>query len=85
VENLEWCTGLYNINYGTRKERVALKNRKNVCQYDLNGAFIAKYDGVRIASKVTGVDNGGISKCCLGIRNQAGGYKWKYEEKVDEN
>lgn len=27
-----------------------------------------------------GVPNGGISKCCQGLRSSAGGYIWKYEE-----
>ena len=28
VENLEWCTNLYNCNYGTRNQRI--KEKKNV-------------------------------------------------------
>ena len=80
INNLEWCTGIYNINYGTRKERTAQKFRKRVAQYNLNGSFIAVYDGVRVASRQTKIDNGAISKCCQGLRSSAGGYIWKYEE-----
>ena len=80
INNLEWCTGVYNINYGTKKERTAQKFRKRVAQYNLNGSFIAVYDGVRVASRQTKIDNGAISKCCQGLRSSAGGYIWKYEE-----
>ena len=28
VDNLEWCTGVYNIMYNNRSKRVAIANRK---------------------------------------------------------
>ena len=37
VSNLEWCTLIYNINYGTGKYRKTLNKRIPVVQYDLDG------------------------------------------------
>ena len=51
VSNLEWCTASYNTNYGTRNERVALKESKIVLQYDLEGNFIKEWYGVKETAK----------------------------------
>ena len=36
VENLEWCTASYNVNYGTRNDRVAAKMEKPIIGIDIN-------------------------------------------------
>ena len=36
------------------------------------------YNAVIIASRQTGISRGNICSCCLGKRNKAGGYQWKY-------
>ena len=33
VDNLEWCTRSYNVNYGSGTERGIQKLKKIVCQY----------------------------------------------------
>lgn len=78
VGNLEWCVCSYNINYGTRNDRI----RKVVQQFNLDGTFIKEYSGVRVASKETGIPHSNIIKCCQGIYKTAGGYIWRY---VTEN
>lgn len=45
VENLEWCTAKYNLNYGTHTKKVVEKLTngplaKKVAQYDLDGNLI---------------------------------------------
>ena len=42
------------------------------------GALIAEYDSTADASRSTDVDSSSISKCCLGKRKLAGGFKWRY-------
>ena len=36
VNNLEWCDRSYNINYGNRNKKVALKKNKSILQFDKN-------------------------------------------------
>lgn len=85
VENLEWCTAGYNVNYGTRNKRIADKNRNGklsipVLQYSLNGEFIREFPSTMQAQRDLGFDNSNISKCCNGKLNSAYGYKWCYKE-----
>ena len=45
LENLEWCSVLYNNKYGTRLKRVSESNklRREVEKYTLDGFFIEEY------------------------------------------
>jgi hypothetical protein len=49
---------------------------------DSDGNEIAIYESLDSAKKLTNIDDGGIAKCCKGIRNMAGGFKWEY---IDAN
>lgn len=70
--NLEWCTFEYNMNYGTRNERIGSKltNRKDkskpVLQKDLNGNIISEYKSLSEAHRVTGFSLMGIKIACDG-------------------
>lgn len=91
VENLEWCTAEYNINYGTHNERVARsmvgknvgKNinhhafSKAVSQYTKDGEFIATYPSAHEAARQTGVWQQNISNCFNGKLKTAGGFVWR--------
>lgn len=87
VDNLEWCTHPYNINYGTRNDKVSKTqtNRKDiskpVLQYTLDGVFLVEYPSIKEASRQTGIHFTDISACCRKYRNRttAGGYIWKYK------
>lgn len=74
--NLEWCTHKYNVNYGKRTDLT----RKGTVKLDINGKEIKVYKSLSEAAKETLIDIANISKCCLGKRETAGGYKWKYYE-----
>lgn len=87
IDNLEWCTREYNVNYGTAKERRAKKirgreseKRKAVLQYDLNGNFVAYYPAITIAASELGCSTTEISSVCNGKRRTARGFIWKYED-----
>lgn len=56
-------------------------NIKPVLQYDLSGNFIKEYRSVSEAIAATGIIN--ISYCCLGKRNLAGKFIWRY--KLEDN
>ena len=79
VDNLEWCTAEYNMNYGTCKKRTASRHMKPVAQYDLEGNLVATYKGIKEAAKHAKVSWQMISACLTrpNIRT-AGGYIYKY-------
>lgn len=80
LNNLEWCTHLYNSRYGIRNIKIARANSKVVLQFDLEGRFVKKYPSTMDVQRETGIGNSRISECCRGKRKKAGGYIWEYEQ-----
>lgn len=69
--NLQWCNMLID-------EEIKSKTRK-VYQVDIySNKPLALYRSIKVASRITGIKNGLITKCCNGELEQCGGYKWKY-------
>lgn len=62
----------------TNIDAIHISARKTVCQYDLNGNYIATYPSIRIAGRTLGINENGIGLCCRGHNNTAGGFKWKF-------
>ena len=82
VDNLEWCTSQYNVNYGTGLKRRSKNKSKSVVQIDKNTLqIINKFDSIRTAALAVGIGRSWakISAVCLGKRKTAGGYRWAYE------
>lgn len=76
VNNLEWCSEKYNVNYGTRRKRCSI-TRGTTVQCVETGQT---YPSARNASQHTGIYQSSISRCCnkdYGFKT-AGGYHWKY-------
>ena len=73
VDNLEFCTHIYNQNYGSKNDWCS----KKVNQYDLNGNYIKTYNSLNKASKELNISNN-IYLCCTGKIKTCGGYIWKY-------
>ena len=74
VENLEWCTYSYNINYGSRNSKMS----KKVNQLTLEGELVKVFDSIREASRYTGIPAPNILNCCKGNLNKTHGFKWCY-------
>ena len=55
---------------------------KAVLQFSLDGMLIARYNGVREASRINGFSNACISACCNGKLNHHKGFIWKYENHI---
>ena len=92
LDNLEWCTHKYNMNYGTINERRSVnisKAKKGIPQ-----PWVAKQKGVPVigtdedgrecqypsakeADRQLGLCAGSVSKVIRGYRPTAGGYKWR--------
>lgn len=68
VDNLEWCSESYNSNFSFAKP---------VEQYR-DGILVGIYLSQTEASKVTGVNQHCIGRCCAGILGSAGGYQWMF-------
>lgn len=86
VDNLEFCSHEYNMNYGTRNERMSktkinLPSRsKPVLQFTLDGTFIKEYPSQKEVERQIGVYHGEISLCCNGKRHSSGGFIWRYKK-----
>lgn len=90
VENLEWCTHKYNMNYGTINKRRGEslgygKNNlcsKSILQFTKKGDFIRKWDCSMDIERELGFDNSNITKCCNGKKHflSAYGFKWGYAD-----
>lgn len=78
IENLEYCSFLYNDNYGTRNKRIAKRLSKQVGQYSLDGNFIRSFQSTQEIQRELGFNQGHISKCCNGKQKTAYGFIWKY-------
>lgn len=95
VENLEWCTPLYNNNYGSHNKKIskAMINKpeysKQVYQYTLDGKLVKKWSSTKEAER-NGFQSINISRCCNGGYFSNGkkkwinitqhkGYRWSYE------
>lgn len=82
VSNLEFCDRKYNLNYGTRLQKI----RRKINQYDLEGNFIKTWDCMLDIEKKLGIRTGNISNCCKHKPSfkTAGGYVWEYKEEDKE-
>ena len=74
--------GKHHTEEHKRKIKENNPNRKKVCQYDLDGNYIKTFDSIADAQRAVGIKSG-VRLCCQGKIKQAGGYKWKFESKVN--
>lgn len=75
VNNLEWCTGRYNIEYS--------KINKPVDKYSKDGEFICSYWSLADACRDNNItNNDGIKRCCNCKQNYSCGYRWCWSGEV---
>lgn len=79
VENLEWCTSLYNTNYGTGKYRAAKTRWVAIIGTDKEGNE-HRFSSIQEAAAYVGGKMQCISACCRKVqgKHNAYGYKWRY-------
>ena len=78
VENLEWCSRQYNVDYSLSKAVIGI---------DKVSGLILEFPSTREAERQTGISKGNICDCLKGRQKSAGGYTWHYvesEEVCDE-
>lgn len=74
ASNLEWCTKAYNNTYGSKIERYY----KPIIQIDIETGEETLWRSCIFPEKAGIASKKNISACCRGLRNKAGGYKWRY-------
>lgn len=84
IWNLELVTLKQNGDYGSRRQKLSivmtnneLKSKK-VYQYTMDGKFVKLWPSTNECGR-NGYNQGNISSCCLGKRNNAHGYVWSYK------
>lgn len=80
VDNLEWCDGKYNSNYGTRVERHRAMISKPVIQTTMDGEYVRWFQSATVAENECGYDSAYISQVCNGKRPNAYGYKFHFAD-----
>lgn len=70
-QHIDWC------NDGRGKKIPVL-------QYSKSHDFIERFDGVKHAGRLTGIDPSTIIRCCKGKVKTAGGYIWRYASDVQD-
>jgi len=73
--------GKDNASYGIKKskehlEKIAIKNRKSVDQYSIDGKLIKTWKSIKDAYKELKISH--ISECCQRRVNKAGNFIWRY-------
>ena len=90
MENLEWCSRLYNNTYNGRAKKIGkkvaekLRNDPNrskpvIAIHKING-LILEFPSVREASRQTGINLGNLCSCLKGKQKTAGGFAWHYAD-----
>lgn len=74
VNNLEWCSHEYNVNYGRRNEKTSNSLKKRCLCVELNKQF----DSINEAGLFIKRHPSGVSDALNGKQKTAGGYHWQY-------
>ena len=79
VNNLEWCSQKYNMNYGSCPKRIGEKNSKRIVAIDKYGNKIEFKSSMEAYRKLN-ISSGNIYDCLYHKRNRktAGGYIWEF-------
>ena len=88
LSNLEWCTGIYNTQYGTGQARAHSMKKKKILQLDKFTKQLIKehLSATDAAFEMFGKKKKSslITACARGKRTTAYGFIWKYVDEVDD-
>lgn len=78
--NLEWVTAKENSQHAINNKLLdPIKHSKKVYKYSLSGEYLKTYRSAKVASRELGIEDTNIRSCCLGRRDMAGNFQWRYE------
>lgn len=80
VNNLEWCTRIYNMKYGKVKEKISKSNSIKVAKINKENKIVEIYNSIKEAAQKNGAKECNIVGCCKHRKhyNTCKGYKWEY-------
>lgn len=84
ADNLEWCSTLYNLTFGSRLSRIAEKRAKKVAMLNEDGKPVMVFSNISKIERDYGIHHSNIIAVCQGKRERAGGYKWAYLDDYNE-
>jgi hypothetical protein len=93
VNNLEWCDNSYNQKHayanGMQPSYEESNGRgrpaKSVAMLDLNTKEVLRtFKTLASVKRETGINQFNVRSVCLGLRNHAGGYGWKFINEGDD-
>ena len=80
IENLEWCTQIYNTRYGSRTRRsAATRSIPVICECP-DGTEI-HFESASQAARTLSLRQGNISAYIRGEQKQTGGYSFRIDKK----
>ena len=71
VDNLEWCTTQYNVEYSRAKAVIGINKVSGL---------ILEFPSANEAKRQTGINQSNITQCCKGKVKSAGGHTWFYAD-----
>ena len=78
VDNLEWCTASYNVNYGTRTIRMAQTRGHSIKAFK-NGILVGSFYSENKCARELNIDPSHVSKAVRGLLKTTGGYTFEYD------
>lgn len=84
AENLEWCTRVENLMWGTGARRRAMSQvnhpskSKQIEQFSLDGKSVRVFPSTHEMERLTGFDRAAVYRAITGKRPTAYGYKWRF-------
>ena len=82
VDNLEWCTSKYNVNYGHRNYNASKTLTRDICALDINtGDVILMFDCAKDYENL-GFIRADIQQCARHTIKQVYGFRWEFTENV---
>lgn len=79
VENLEWCTNKYNLEYSNVHEK-QMKIFRRVVEVDSNGNILNEFSNTGEASRYVGVNITSMRRWCKGYTNCTTQSSWFYKD-----
>ena len=77
LSNLEWCTNVYNQQYGTKRIRLSIAQSQPIEALDLTGKVVGRYLSATAAARMLGLCQSNIWAALNGKRELAYGLRWR--------
>lgn len=80
VDNLEWCTSKYNINYGDYLQRRSKSKNRAIDVFDINNNYIETLPSGKAVAEKYNISRGSISSVCHGNYPSVKNYIFRFRQ-----